>query len=176
MLRRLEIVEKAEVEEGTMKKVEGGTRSGSRTGQHHPPPSIPPLAPTSYPLYPRLLLYILPHTRWCFFSCSHCQARPIRQFVISELVFGWWCDLDLDWARFPRIIDDDGLFSKKNWAPVLLKDPGKAILGWPALWDLPRLFATPAKKHFSVWKRLKIRNGLDMQYIRGLFATPEKTL
>ena len=88
MLQRLEIVEKAEVEEGTMKKVEGGTRSGSRTGQHHPPPSIPPPAPTSYPLYPRLLLYILPHTRWCFFFCSHYQARPVRQFVISELLFG----------------------------------------------------------------------------------------
>ena len=27
-----------------------------------------------------------------------------------------------------------------------LRDPGKAILGWPALWGLPRLFATPAKK------------------------------
>ena len=85
MLERLEIVEKAEVEGGTMKKVEEGTIDGSRTGQHHPLPAIPPPVPTSYP---RLLLYILPHTRWCFFSCSHCQARPIRQFVISELVFG----------------------------------------------------------------------------------------
>ena len=58
MLQELEIVEKkAEVEE------EEGTINGSRTGQHHPPPAIPPPAPTSYPLYPPLLLYILPHTR-----------------------------------------------------------------------------------------------------------------
>ena len=77
MLGRLEIVEKkAEVEE---------TISGSRTGQRHPPPAIPPPAPTSYP---RLLLYIPPHTRWCFVSCSHYQARPVRQLVILELVFG----------------------------------------------------------------------------------------
>ena len=88
MSQRLEIVEKAEVEGGTMKRVEEGTRNGSRTGQHHPPPAIPPPAPTSYPLDPRLLLYILPRTRWCFFSCSHYQARPVRQFVISELVLG----------------------------------------------------------------------------------------
>ena len=85
MLQRLEIVEKAEVEEGTMKRVEEGTRGGSRTGQHHPLPAIPPPVPTSY--LP-LLLYTLPHTRWCFFSCSHYQARPVRQFVISELVLG----------------------------------------------------------------------------------------
>ena len=88
MLERLEIVEKAEVEEGKMKKaeVEEGTENGSRTGQHHPPPpSIPPPSPTSYP---RLLLYILPHTKWCFFSCSHYQARPVRQFVILQLVDG----------------------------------------------------------------------------------------
>ena len=77
MLERLEIVEKAEVE--------GGTRDGSRTGQHRPPPAIPPPAPTSYP---PLLLYILPHTRWCFFSCSHCQARPVRQLVILKMVVG----------------------------------------------------------------------------------------
>ena len=31
------------------------------------------------------------------------------------------------------------------------------------------------QKHVYVWKRLKIWNGLDMQYIRGLFATPAKT-
>ena len=78
MSQGLDIVEKkAEVEEGT--------RNGSRIGQHHPPPAIPPPAPTSYP---RLLLYIPPHTRWCFVSCSHYQARPVRQLVILELVFG----------------------------------------------------------------------------------------
>ena len=91
MLPILEIVEKAEVEEeGTMKRaeVEEGTRSGSRKGQHHPPPAIPPPAPTSYPLYARLLLYTLPDTRWCFFSCSHYQARPVRQFFILQLVDG----------------------------------------------------------------------------------------
>ena len=78
-MARLEIVEKAEVEEGT--------ENGSRTGQHHPPPAaaVPPPPPTSYP---RLLLCILPHTRWCFFSCSHCQARPVRQLVILKMVVG----------------------------------------------------------------------------------------
>ena len=89
MLERLEIVEKAEVEGGTMKKVEEGTIDGSRTGQHHPLPAIPPPVPTSYPLYPPLLLYTLSHTRWCFFSCSHCQARPVTQFVILKMVVGY---------------------------------------------------------------------------------------
>ena len=93
-------------------------------------------------------------------------------------------------------MDDDSLFLKKNWAPVWLKDPGRAILGWPALWDLPRLFATPAKnmfmfengwkyemvsicsisegslqllkKRFRVWKRLETQNSLYSLYIQDI--------
>ena len=57
-------------------------------------------------------------------------------------------------------MNDDDLFWQQNWTPVWLKDPGKAILGWPALWDLPRLFATPAKT------RLRLKTAENTKWSR----------